>query len=408
MSSADRLRMKNTIGRLLLGAMLLTGCSDEQLLSPSTGPNLDDSAENGVTGPRTVEGEVGGAPYALFLPAAWNGELVLYAHGFRDAASPVGFRDQDGFYAVRDSLLNRGYAFAYSSFSENGLAIKDGAQHTHQLRGIFTSTFDQPGRTYLMGHSMGGVIAVKLAEQHPEQYDGALSMCAELGGMQATADYIAHIRVLFDYFYPGVLAGDPITVPVGIDLNSQVVLPTVQAITANPNGVGAIAQIMATMGTPIPFASGQQLVQSIVTALAFNVRVAPDLLDRTHGHSPFDNSATVYAAAALPPALLAHLNATVDRFSSTPDAENYLSHYYQPNGDIGVPVLTLSNRLDPVAVPFNEPRYAAAVAAAGNAANLSQRKSVNLYGHCVFTVGEQVRAFADLAAWVETGVRPTP
>ena len=397
--------MKNTIGRLFVGVVLLAGCTDEAPLSPSSSARFDLSTPADEA-PRTVTGEVGGAQYALLVPADWNGDLILYAHGFRDASTPVEFRDQDGFYAVRDSLVDLGYAFAYSSFSENGLAIRDGAQRTHQLRGIFAASFDQPERTYLVGHSLGGVVAVKLAEQHPNQYDGVLPMCAELGGIQATADYIAHIRVLFDYFYPGVLTGDALTVPEGIDLNAQVVLPAVRAMTANPTGAGAIAQIMATLGTPIPFASGPQLVQSIVTALAFNYRVLPDLLDRTHGHSPFDNSATVYASAALPPALLAHLNATVDRFTSTPDAVAYLRHYYEPTGDIRVPVLTLANRLDPVAAPFNEPAYAATVLAAGNARNLWQRQSVNLYGHCVFTVAEQVRAFTDLAAWVETGVTP--
>ena len=392
--------MKKTIGRLLLGVSLLAGCADQEPLSPLPSADLD------VVAPHTVTGEAGGARYALFVPAEWNGGLILYAHGFRDAATPVDFRDQDGFYAVRDSLLTLGYAFAYSSFSENGLAIKDGAQRTHQLRGIFASAFDQPERTYLMGHSLGGVVAVKLAEQHPNQYDGALPMCAELGGIQATADYIAHIRVLFDYFYPGVVPGDALTVPDGVNLNAQVVFPAAAAIQANAAGAGAIAAIMAARGTPLPFASGPQLVQSIVTALAFNYRVLPDLLDRTHGHSPFDNTATVYGAPELPDALLAHLNATADRFVSTPDAVNYLRHYYQPSGDIRVPVLTLTNRLDPVAAPFNEPAFAAVVLAAGNAEKLLQRRSVNLYGHCVLTVGEQVRAFTDLAGWVETGVRP--
>ena len=396
--------MKKTFNLLLLGVVLLSGCADGEPLSPAASADLDVAPT--VEGPRTVTGEAGGAQYALFVPEAWNGDLVLYAHGFRDAATPVDFRDQDGFYAVRDSLLRLGYAFAYSSFSENGLAIKDGAQRTHQLGGIFAASFGQPERTYLMGHSLGGVVAVKLAEQHPNQYDGVLPMCAQLGGIQATADYIAHIRVLFDYFYPGVLQGDALTVPAAVDLTNQVVLPAIQAMTVNPTGAGAIMQIMAARGTPIPFASGAQLVQSIVTALAFNYRVLPDLLDRTHGHSPFDNTGTVYAGAGLPPALLAHLNASVDRFHSTADAVNYLRHHYQPNGDVRIPVLTLANRLDPVSAPFHEPAYASTVLAAGNAENLLQRTSGVPYGHCVFSVAEQVRAFTDLASWVETGVRP--
>lgn len=395
--------MKTSIGRVLLAATLLTGCTDQEPLSPSA-VQLASSGYDGTA--RTVEGEVGGAQYALFVPDGWNGELVLYAHGFRDAASPVNLRDQDGFYAVRDQLLARGYAFGYSSFSENGLATKEGARQTHQLAGIFASKFDQPARTYLMGHSLGGVMAVSLAEQHPKQYAGALAMCSQLGGTQATADYFAHIRVLFDYFYPGVLAGDALTIPASFDLNADVVFPAVGAMQANPTFAGIIARIMLAQGTPIPAASGPQLVQSIVTALAFGYRAVPDLLDRTHGHSPFDNSATVYTSPAVPGAILDSLNAGVDRFTATPDAANYLRHYYDPTGDIAVPVVTLSNRLDPVSAPFHEATYAGLAASSGASGMLLQRRSVNLYGHCAFTTSEVVQAFVDLAGWATTGAKP--
>ncbi len=50
-----------------------------------------------------------------------------------------------------------------------------------------------------------------------------------------------------------------------------------------------------------------------------------DLLRRTHGHSFFDNMDTVY-----PPAV----NEIVDRYVATPDARNYLQHYYTPSGDL--------------------------------------------------------------------------
>ncbi|MBW3630862.1 MAG: hypothetical protein KY464_16415 [Gemmatimonadetes bacterium] len=395
--------MKTSFGSLLATLTLLAGCTGQEPLSPSAA-RLASSGYDGTA--RTVEGEVGGAQYALFAPDGWNGELVLYAHGFRDASSPVNLRNQDGFYAVRDELLARGYAFAYSSFSENGLATKEGARQTHQLAGIFTSEFDRPARTYLMGHSLGGVIAVSLAEQHPNQYAGALAMCSQLGGIQATADYFAHVRVLFDYFYPGVLAGDALTIPASFDLNADVVMPAVQAMQANPTGAGIIARIMTAQGTPIPAVSGPQLVQSIVTALAFGYRAVPDLLDRTHGHSPFDNGATVYTSPVLPQSILDPINAGVDRFTATPDALNYLRHYYDPTGRISVPVLTLSNRLDPVSAPFHQATYTGLAAAAGASDLLMQRSSVNLYGHCNLTTSEMVQAFMDLAAWASTGTKP--
>ena len=76
-------------------------------------------------------------------------------------------------------------------------------------------------------------------------------------------------------------------------------------------------------------------------------------MGRTHGHPPFDNMDTVYTGA-LPPEILGLINATVGRYESTPDARNYLEHYYQPDGDISIPVLTLHNNLDPVAPIFHE------------------------------------------------------
>jgi pimeloyl-ACP methyl ester carboxylesterase len=81
---------------------------------------------------------------------------------------------------------------AVSSFSANGWVIKDGAQRTHQLLGLFTSKFGRPETVYLAGASMGGLIAVKLAETYPDA--GALAACAASGGSQQLFDYQTHAR----------------------------------------------------------------------------------------------------------------------------------------------------------------------------------------------------------------------
>jgi alpha-beta hydrolase superfamily lysophospholipase len=95
--------------------------------------------------------------------------------------------------------------FAFSSYSENGWAVKDGVQRTHQLLGIFTSKFGQPTRVYISGASMGGLIAIELAEKYPGAIAGALPTCAVAGGALRQFDYPANVRVLFDLFYPHVL-----------------------------------------------------------------------------------------------------------------------------------------------------------------------------------------------------------
>ena len=331
-------------------------CSDGAPLAPDrTESRAGRAAVQTINGVRQVEGEIGpGAKYALFVPDAWNGKLVLYSHGFRDTDVPVDLRDQDNLYGIRQRLTDQGYAVGYSSYSEQGYAIKDGMQRTHQLRGIFASHFSKPAKTLLMGHSMGGLIALGLAERFPQHYDGALVMCGITGGSPATVDYIAHIRVLFDFFYPGVLPGDLLNMPAGTRPMEDVVGPAQAAMTASLaqgsaaslQGALAIAAIMEEMGTPIPFIreAGQQtlvqtLVGSIVYSLGFHARGFEDLIDRTHGRSPFDNTQTVYGSAALPQPLLATLNAGVDRFATTPDAQNYLAKYYAPTGNLQIPVL---------------------------------------------------------------------
>jgi pimeloyl-ACP methyl ester carboxylesterase len=131
-----------------------------------------------------VEGVAGdGARYALAVPDAWNGDLIVYGHGIVDPAAPVALPgQQDGFSRLRDAWLQRGFAVASSSYSENGFALKDAAQRLHQLSGLFTARFGRPSAVYLVGHSLGAAAIESLAERFPDQYDAALPMCGLLGG----------------------------------------------------------------------------------------------------------------------------------------------------------------------------------------------------------------------------------
>ena len=398
----------------LLG-LTLAGCSEQVPTSPSASPtrsivvpqalraNLSSSSSVWA---RQITGETGpGALYAFFVPNNWNGDVVYYAHGIVDAALPISLPTGDGFPEVRDALGPLGYAVAYSSFSENGWAVKDGAESTHKLRGLFSNEVGKPNRSFLMGTSMGGLVAQNLAEKYARQYDGTLAMCAPLGGAIDEVNYIANVRVLFDALYPGVLPGDVLNVPAGIDLNTQVLGPALGAVMANPTGLGIIARIRQT---PLAGADGTELVTSLLYALAYDVRGIDDFLGRTQGHSMFDNSSTLYVAAApglLDDGVLAAVNAGVGRFTATPDAINYLDRYYIPDGNLGAPTITLHTTRDPLVPFFHEAEFARLVSQQQDTGRLLQR-SVDRYGHCAFSTTEMVDAFQALSGWVTTGKKP--
>jgi hypothetical protein len=68
-----------------------------------------------------------------------------------------------------------------------------------------------------------------------------------------------------------------------------------------------------------------------------------DINERTHGRGFFDNRSTVYTGSSNDAAL----NAGVARYAASPEARAYLRQWYEPNGKLRVPMLTLHAERDP-------------------------------------------------------------
>jgi pimeloyl-ACP methyl ester carboxylesterase len=405
---------------------LLTACAQDVPTAPAATSALVASRMNSTeepgTGPwsRIVRGETGpGSLYALYVPQQWNGDLVTIAHGFRDAAVPVTNTPESYMGALRDALGASGYAVAYSSYSENGFAVKDGAQRTHQLRGLAAAQLGgQPQRSYLVGFSLGGAVALSLAEQYPSQYDGALLACGMVGGSLPQTQYLGDVRVLFDVAFPDLLQGNVLGVPNGYMVNAIAVqgavvqdLQTKLALQQVPS----LFAIASTRQTPLPWVPANAvptMIESLITALTFHARGINNITDLVNDKVPFGNSGVTYALgtpAVLPGAFLAPTIAQLDlaagRYTMSPAARQYLAQHYTPTGSLATKVLTLHNQWDPVVPAFHQDSLGAAVSRAGNDANLVQRRRAQ-YGHCTFDGATLMTAFSDLATWSRTGVKP--
>jgi hypothetical protein len=385
---------------------------------------------------REVIGEYNKAQYALFLPYRWNGDLVVYAHGFIDPAvktmalpdaAPVDVAPW--VVELRERLLQAGYAVAYSSYSQNGWAVNDGAQRTRELRPIFSWYFQEPDRTYVIGRSLGALTTMLLVEKYAIEssdgisllgislsgsservIDGALALCGPVGGGRKQTDYVAHTRALFDFFYPigvdgkPVIPGDVLHVPEGLDYSST--SPQVQAIVgailANPQAAAALASVDQV---ELPWTNFPELINTIVRVLGYNILGTNDLLARTGGASPFENRSVTYTGLG---AYDAVVNAGVDRFAGSTQAFNYLKAYYQPTGNLRANVLTLHTTLDPD-VPFTHEQALKDIVVRytnDSTPNKLAQQHYNRYGHCNFTPAETVDAFFRLVNWVERGVKP--
>ena len=346
-------------------------------------------------------GVQGGAGYRIEVPANWNGDLVLYAHGFRGTGLELTVSNP----RIRQFLVDNGYAWAASSYSTNGYDVRQGVKDTHSLGERFNGLVGRPQRTYLTGHSMGGHITGVAIEQYPKAYAGAMPMCGVMGDNE-----------LFDYFLDfnlvaHALAGVPAQFPFPADYQTTVV-PAVKAalgpsypFVLNPAG-GALTGVLQNIsGGPRPgfatsfFAWGNFLFTVGVTG--GDIGVAPGNVQ--------DNHDTVYqidANPALSPDEVA-LNAAVLRVTQDPQGRrpNGLANIPTISGQLPIPVLSL-HTIGDLFVPLSmEQIYARRVAAAGQSDRLVSR-AYRDHGHCGFAVQEEEAAFADLVNWVTSGARP--
>jgi pimeloyl-ACP methyl ester carboxylesterase len=353
---------------LVAGATLLPRAADAQTATP---------------GPCTPGTLPSGALSLICVPTAgWNGELVVFAHGYVAFNQPLNFYHltlPDGTFlpALVQSL---GYAFATTSYRQNGLAILQGIDDVREL----VAKFGSPVPTHIAGVSEGGLIATLLAERWPELFRSAIATCGPIGSFKGQVDTIGDFRVLFDYFFPGVIAGSPISIPSEVIASWQTVyVPRITAaLAANP---GRALELMRVSRAAYDPANPATVVNTTINLLWYNVFATNDAVQKLGGN-PFGNRLRWYFGSRND----LRLNLSVKRFTASPAARAALQPY-ETDGDLRIPLVTLHTTADEVVPYWHELLYLPKL-------NLSDRGRFYplpafRYGHCNFTQTEVLTAF---------------
>jgi pimeloyl-ACP methyl ester carboxylesterase len=379
-----------------------------------------------ATGGGCERGTYSGGEYIICTPDgdAWNGDLLIYAHGYVAPGNPVEIPEDQlalgGGTSITETLTSLGFAFAATSYPTNGLAVTEGVAAVRDLVDLFTTMEGAPDHVYLAGASEGGIVTALATEQYPDLFAGGLATCGPVGDFQRQINYWADVRVLFDTFFPGVLPafepveGDPQAplIPDEVidswywcgDEDRNANYPCVdnredayqtkvrQALEDDPDKT---RQLVRVARVPVSLREPSRAIDALVELLWYNVFATNDGIAKLGGQ-PYDNALRWYWGSNND----WRLNRDVTRFHANPGAAQRIEDHYQTSGDLSVPIVTLHTLQDPVVPYWHEPIYRWKVWK-----NDDQGLHTNIpslrYGHCNFGIGEALFSLAWLIYQVE-------
>ena len=371
-----------------------------------------------------------GAAYRIDVPAAWNGTLALYSHGY--ALGPLNPARDAPDALTAGWLLDHGYALAGSSYATTGWAVEQAVPDQLQVLDTFAAIAGRPRRTIAWGRSLGGLITAALVQLHPERFAGAMPMCGVLGGAVAAWNQALDAAFVFKTL---LAPGSPLElVDVAHPLANTALaasIATAAQVTAAGRARIALAAAMVDLPGWFDPAKPEPAPDDFVQREAnqYLWELDPDLffssaarseMERRAGGNPSLNTGVDYARelqlSADRPEVealygLAGLDLTADlqtlaaapRISPDPAALVYLQRNIVFDGRLGgLPVLTVHTVGDGLVPVEHEGAYADVVTAAGDAAMLRQ-VFVNRAGHCTFTPAETLAAFQALVRRMDGG-----
>jgi pimeloyl-ACP methyl ester carboxylesterase len=384
-------------------------------------------AENGT---RVLEGSIAGALYRVEVPSRWNGTLVLWSHGAYGLELPppteIALMNHP---ATRSWLLDQGFALAASQYrvSQGWAVVEAGLRDQIRLLDWFTANVGRPRSTVSAGASVGGLIAVLLAERDPRRFAGVLSLCGAVGGttghFNSALDANHAVKTLLAPELELVRVQNP-------QENTARAREVLTSALNDPQGRARLALASALADIPGRFTSRAPAPEAVADQVrhqyffnsfqrgAFWGVERADIESRAGGN-PSWNTGVDYRT------LFAHssqrelakrayreagldLGADLRRLNAAPRvradarAVAYLDRFGTPRGRAASPVVTLHSMDDGVIPAENQRRYAELVRRAGDTAMLRQLY-VGRGFHCSFTGSEEIVALRALLHRMDTG-----
>ncbi len=451
MSTSRRARAL-PVAALAAAALVLAACGSDG--GTATDKERDQSTDVAIKSCEevTCEDTLDGAAYKLLLPEQWNGTLLLYSHGYRQAqAAPPDFVEpstapepapgySDGDTGLADNLLAQGYALAGSAYATNGWAVADGVKADEDLYRFFVDEVGTPNRVYVWGDSLGGLITQVIAEKHPGWVSGAAPLCGVLGGPVANVNLSLDVAYALKTFVnPDLkLSGFTSWDDAVQNWETTADLLLEQAGDAS-TGVPKILMTAALVDAPNQTRTydGSTIEsqvrgygEAVLTALGYATFGRYDIEQRVGGN-PADNSTTDYATRVsdseralietISPGatdeLLAEL-AAGERLTADPAAQAAFAETGTPTGAVQDPTITMHTAADPLVIVQNENLFRQRYQASGSTSDLIQLFTAPPAtwsetdgapygaGHCNFTPESRLAVIALLDDWVKNGVYP--
>jgi pimeloyl-ACP methyl ester carboxylesterase len=334
---------------------------------------------------RIETGTLNGAAFRIDFPERWNGVLLMYYHGY--SQSIITF-DRNKPNPLGAGLAAAGFAVAQSGYSVSGWAQEQAIPETEALRQYAIAHYGQPKETYVLGHSMGGQLALATIEGYPNRYDGALPLCGLLQPTTLAITRGGALIAAFNYYYPGLLP-EPVAIGATVALDDALAKKVEAALPSNPTGLAEIRALSHIR-------SDEELASDIV----FFTYIQRDL-EQKIGASVLNNHNVVYAGGPDDNAL----NDGVKRYTASGSALAYLKTWYTPTGSLERPTLAVHTTYDPIIPAETTVFYADTVQRAGSSAHFVQQY-VKHDGHCNIGGPETVAALGELIRWKRTGLAP--